>query len=76
VRLVTKKEDEVRDQEVEFLRALVGELRSEIIGLRVQIDEVREIPPMFVPTQREARVSVMDDARMARQQRGEDPNAS
>jgi len=71
MRIVTKTEDEARQNEVFFLHSLVDSLRTEIFGLRAQIDEVREIPPMFIPTQKEARVSVMDDARMAKQQRGE-----
>jgi predicted RNase H-like nuclease (RuvC/YqgF family) len=76
MRIVTRREDEDRDREITFLQNLVDTQRTEILQLRAQIDDVREIPPMFMPGDREAKVTVMSDARMARIQRGEDPDAS
>lgn len=71
MRLVSRKEDEDRDREINFLHNSVDSLRTEVLQLRAQLDDVREIPPVFIPGNREAKVSVMDDARMARLQRGE-----
>lgn len=71
MRLVTKKEDEDRDREVAFLQNLVDSLRVEVLQLREQSDGLREIPPIFMPGDKPARVVVMNDARMAKIQRGE-----
>lgn len=75
MRLVTKKEDEDRDREITHLHELISSLRVEVLQLREQSDGMREIPPIFMPGNNGAKVSVMNDARMARLQRGEpDPH--
>jgi hypothetical protein len=71
MRLVTKKEDADRDREIKHLHELIASLRVEVLQLREQSDNMREIPPIFMPGDQPARVTIMNDARMARQQRGE-----
>lgn len=74
MRVVSRKEDEDRDREINFLQGLIDTQRVEIFQLRSQIDDIKELPPVFMPSQREAKVTVMNDARMAKLQRGEIPD--
>lgn len=73
MRLVTKYEDVKTAEQLEFLKSLVDDLRVELAQCRAQIDEAREIPPYpFDPKQGKlAKVHVMNDAAMAKLQRGE-----
>jgi flagellar biosynthesis chaperone FliJ len=71
MRLVTKYEDQKTQEHIKFLEDLVEAQRTEIFQMRAQIDEIREIPPIFMPNDRPARVQVMNDKNVVRLRNGE-----
>lgn len=71
MRLVSKHEDKQTSDFIRFLQDLVETQRTEIFQLRAQIDEIREIPPIFMPNTKPARVQVMSDENVVKLRNGE-----
>lgn len=73
MRVITKYEDSQTASRIAFLEEMIYQQGHEILKMRAQIDEARDIPAYVFDTDGngEAQVYVMDDKRMAQSKRGE-----